>query len=143
MPTDGLRPGHCHRILLVEDDGDTRDGFGLFMESLGVSVVAVANGQQALDQLRSGLRPCLVVLDLAMPEVDGFAFRRAQLVDPTMARIPVVVISGAGWAVEREARSLGLTVFLRKPVVPDRLLTIVEDYCAGSLAAGATLERVR
>jgi CheY-like chemotaxis protein len=81
------------------------------------------------EQLRGGFRPCLVVLDMAMPEMDGYSFRRAQLADPELVNIPVAVVSGAGWAVERDARALGLKTFLRKPIDPDQLLAAIDGHC--------------
>jgi CheY-like chemotaxis protein len=69
------------------------------------------------------------VLDLAMPEMNGFEFRRAQLADPTLADVPVAVMSGGGWATEADARKLGLTTFLRKPVDPDELLRVFTSHC--------------
>jgi len=121
---------HRHGVLLVEDDYDTREAFTAILESIGLAVVGAANGREALEQLWGGLRPCLIILDIAMPEMDGYAFRRAQLADPTLADIPVAVVSGAGWAVEREARALGLTTFLRKPIDPDQLLATLGQCVA-------------
>src|SRR5690242_5286934 len=120
---------HQHSVLLVEDDYDTRQAFKELIEHAGFSVVDVPNGREALGQLQAGLRPCLIVLDIAMPEMDGFAFRRAQLADPALADIPVAVASGAGWAVQAEARTLGMTVFLRKPIEPAQLIEAVGHHC--------------
>jgi len=123
-------PEHRHGVLLVEDDYDTREAFVTILETLGLTVVGAANGREALERLWGGLRPCLIILDIAMPEMDGYAFRRAQLADPTLTGIPVAVMSGAGWAVERDARALGLTTFLRKPIDPDQLLATLGDCVA-------------
>jgi len=122
---------HRHAVLLVEDDYDTREAFTLLIEGMGISVVAAANGREALAALHADARPCVIILDIAMPEMDGFTFRRAQLADPALADIPVAVVSGAGWAVEREGRSLGITTFLRKPIEPDALLGALRDRCNG------------
>lgn len=121
---------HRHAILLVEDDHDTREAVSAILETLGLAVVGAANGREALEQLWGGLRPCLIILDVAMPEMDGYAFRRAQLADPTLTGIPVAVMSGAGWAVEGDARALGLTTFLRKPIDPDQLLATLRGCLA-------------
>jgi CheY-like chemotaxis protein len=120
---------HRHTVLLVEDDYDTRDVFAAIARSVGLEAVTTENGRAALELLRGGLRPCVIVLDIAMPEMDGYAFRRAQLTDPAIADIPVVVMTGGGWATETDARKLGLTVFLQKPVDPDALLRVFTDHC--------------
>ena len=120
---------HRHAVLVVEDDYETRDAFMELARLHDLDAVGAENGREALAHLHRGLRPCLIVLDLAMPEMDGFEFRRAQLADPAMARIPVAVMSGGGWAVEADARKLGLAHFLRKPVEVDQLLRAFEDHC--------------
>ena len=122
---------HRHAVLVVEDDHDTREAFTLLAASVGLDVVPVENGRAALRMLRDGLRPCLIVLDMAMPEMDGFEFRRQQLADPTLAELPVAVMSGGGWATEADARKLGLTLFFRKPVEPAELLRAFTDHCGG------------
>jgi CheY-like chemotaxis protein len=129
MANEGGR--HRHAVLVVEDDHDTREAFILLAASAGLDVVAVENGREALRMLREGLRPCLIVLDMAMPEMDGFEFRRQQMADATLAKLPVAVMSGGGWATEADARKLGLTLFLRKPVEPAELLRAFTDHCGG------------
>jgi CheY-like chemotaxis protein len=121
---------HRHTLLIVEDDCDTREAFIALACSVGLDAIEADDGREALALLRGGLRPCLIVLDMAMPVMDGFAFRRQQLADPALADLPVVVMSGGGWAVQVDARKLGLSVFLRKPVDPDQLLRAFDDHCA-------------
>ena len=82
-------------VLVVDDDRGVRE---LLIRSLsfeGFEVMEAANGQDALTQLRTGRRPGVIVLDLRMPVMDGWAFRVAQRADPRIARIPVVILSGA------------------------------------------------
>ena len=128
-PMDDAEPPHRHAVLLVEDDYYTREGFILIIQRAGLDVVAAVNGREGLERLRDGLRPCLIVLDMAMPDMDGFQFRREQLADSSIADIPVAVMSGGGWAVEADARKLGLAVFLRKPVDPDAFLAALTKHC--------------
>src|SRR5262249_26330672 len=86
-----------HHILLVEDDGDTRDGITPVLEGVGYKVESVTNGQEALDQLRTSTAPpCLILLDLMMPVMDGWQFRDEQQRDPFLSSIPVVVVSADG-----------------------------------------------
>jgi CheY-like chemotaxis protein len=128
METRG-EAGHRHTVLVVEDDYDTREAFAFVAEASGIEAAVAANGLEALEKLRSGVRPCLVVLDLAMPVMDGFAFRREQMADPALADLPVAVMSGGGWAAEAEARKLGITMFLRKPVEPEQLASVFTSQC--------------
>ena len=116
-------------MLLVDDDYDTREAFTVLAETAGLDAVVAFNGREALDQLRAGLRPCAIVLDWAMPEMNGAEFRQAQIADPSLADIAVAVTSGAAWAIEREAKQLGLTTFLPKPIDPDRMLTVFGTLC--------------
>ena len=131
MDGDAVAP-HRHAVLLVEDDYDTREAFIALAHSVDLDAIGVENGRVALQVLRNGLRPCLIVLDMAMPDMDGFQFRREQLADPALADLAVAVMSGGGWATQADARKLGLTVFLRKPVDPEELLRVFTDHCGAS-----------
>ena len=122
-------PAHRHNLLFVEDDYTTREFLMALARSVGLEAVACDNGRSALDMLRRGFRPCLIVLDVAMPDMDGFAFRREQMADPALRCIAVAIMSGGGWAAEADARMLGPAVFLHKPVDPERLLKAFEDHC--------------
>ena len=118
-----------HSVLITEDDADTREALIELARQVGLDAVGVASGVEALAVLQRGLRPCLILLDLVMSDLDGFAFRRAQLADPTIADIPIVVVSGGGLEVERGARQLGLNRFLRKPLVLEELARLFTDHC--------------
>ena len=64
-----------------------------------------------------------------MPELDGFAFRRAQLDDAELAVIPVIVVSAGAHTKEEEARRLGMETFLRKPMAMDDFVDAVGRHC--------------
>jgi CheY-like chemotaxis protein len=117
-----------HHILLVEDNTDTRDSMALVLELEGYKVVGAANGQEALNHLDTNPHPCLILLDLMMPVLDGWGFRVRQRQDPALAAIPVVVISAAG-SIDQKAASLGVAGYLQKPVEIDHLLDMVKHYC--------------
>lgn len=121
-------------ILIVEDDRDTRDMLESLLATAGFYTVGAEDGLEALHILRTVRHrapetPCLVLLDLTMPRLGGTAFRRAQLDDPTVAAVPVAVMSGADDLDER-ARALGAVATVAKPIDVDRLLTVVKRYCA-------------
>src|SRR4051794_19279392 len=101
-----------HHILLIEDDGDTRDAMTLVLEGVGYKVESVTNGQEALDQLRAAAPPpCLILLDLMMPVMDGWQFRDEQQRDNSLSTIPVIVVSADG-NVDRKAAALGAAGYL-------------------------------
>src|SRR5437868_10288205 len=83
-------------VLVVEDDPATRDALVVLLRHEGYPAECVNDGQEALARLRGGRPPSLVLLDLMLPVMDGFEFRVQQLQDPTLARIPVIVVSGGG-----------------------------------------------
>jgi CheY-like chemotaxis protein len=113
----------------VEDDADTREAVAVVLEHEGYHVVSASDGRDALATLRGGFRPCVIVLDLAMPTMDGFAFRRAQLADPELAAIPILVTSAGGFVNRTEARSLGMETFFAKPVDVDAFIAAVNRAC--------------
>jgi len=123
-----------HNILVVEDDPTLRNAMGDLLGEEGISATPAENGQVGLDLLRAGARPCLVMLDLQMPVVDGFTFRRRQLEDSRIAGIPVVVMTGQPGST-REAESLGVALTMSKPVAASRVLGIVEQYCSHAKAS--------
>jgi CheY-like chemotaxis protein len=121
-------------VLIVEDDPETREMLASLLASEGFHTVAAEDGLEALHLLRAVRRrapdvPCLVLLDLRMPRLGGGEFRRAQLGDPTVASVPVAVMSGATDA-EQRAQALGAVATVTKPIDVDILLDIVRRYCA-------------
>lgn len=115
-------------ILLVEDNEDISTALERFLGLHGFDVATAFDGQQALDRLRAGLAPCLILLDVMMPRKDGKAFRAEQLADPALASIPVIVFSGA-YDVGSIAARLGVVDYLTKPLDVQRLLDKVRRYC--------------
>ena len=118
-------------ILVVEDNDDVRDMMAVTLELEGHHPITAANGREALDMLLRGLRPCLILLDLMMPIMNGWEFRRAVEADPVLRHIPIVVVSAAtGHSAARAAAS----AFLPKPIDVDRLLSVVCEFCDGAAA---------
>jgi len=118
-----------HLVLLVEDNEDTRVVVEELLTAEGLAVVVAADGAEALEILRDGADPCLILLDVMMPRKDGYAFRAEQLADPVLARIPVVVFSGA-FDIATIARQLGVGDYLKKPIDVSQMLGTVRRYCA-------------
>ena len=92
----------------------------------GYPVVTAANGAEALQVARQQ-RPCLILLDLIMPVMDGLQFRAAQLADAALSSIPVVCVSGRYNAADL-AREIGAVALLEKPVAVDSLLDAVRQH---------------
>ena len=121
-------------VLIVEDDREIREMLAAFLATQGFHAVAAEDGLEALHLLRTVRHrapdiPCLVLLDLRMPRLSGGEFRRAQLGDPTVANVPVAVMSGATDA-EQRAKTLGAVATVTKPIDVDVLLAVVRRYCA-------------
>jgi CheY-like chemotaxis protein len=114
-------------ILIVDDDVDVREMLSQFFSIEGYAVATARNGQDALEQLRKGQQADLILLDLMMPVMDGWQFRVEQQRDPTIAAIPVVVLSAVYNARERAAL-LGAVDYMQKPVEFDKLIETAERH---------------
>jgi CheY-like chemotaxis protein len=119
------QPGTGKSILLVEDDELIRRAMQMVLEWEGYQVDCAANGQIALDYLRAGNHPCLIVLDVMMPVLDGEQFRREQSCDPNLASIPVIVVSAANFA-----ESVSAAHHIRKPFEVQELLEAIRHQVA-------------
>jgi CheY-like chemotaxis protein len=120
---------HAQHLVLVVDDVDaTRDAIVAMLETNGFGVRGAASGIEALDLLQAGFRPCAMLLDLRMPEVDGWEVWDRMKDHPELATLPVVVLSPDP-ADHARAHAVGIKQFLRKPVDDDRLVQILEGHC--------------
>jgi len=118
------------KVLVVEDDFLIRESLLEILEDNGYEVVGASHGQDALTHLETNpILPCLILLDLMMPVMDGRAFREEQLRRAAIADIPVVVVS-AHHDVAEEVKGLQATSYLRKPVKLAELLRVVRSFCA-------------
>jgi CheY-like chemotaxis protein len=121
----------CEGVLVVDDDADLLEATQAVLEDSGHRVLTAENGKQALSVLRgSAPRPCLILLDLMMPVMDGWRFRDEQEQDIALAPIPVVVVSGALDMLSKAA-SLRAAEHITKPLSFDRLLQVVRKYDHG------------
>jgi CheY-like chemotaxis protein len=122
------------RVLIVDDDPATLDGLGGLLEVEGYEVVRAHNGAEALATLKAPNPPRLVLLDLKMPVMDGFQFLTERAKEPSLARVPVVLLSGLRFIPDAP----GVADFLTKPIDPVRLLDVVERFCGAGAAAKKT-----
>jgi len=117
------------RVMVVDDDRDLRESIADLLADDGYEVVPAEHGQDALDQLRAGASPQVILLDLMMPEVDGYEFRARQLADPRIADIPVIAMSASGGEGPR-IHELRARAFLRKPFDFNVLLALIEQHAS-------------
>ena len=127
-------PAATGNVLIVEDDPETREMLRQLLATEGFYALAAEDGLEALHLLRTVRHrapkaPCLVLLDLKMPRLGGNEFRRGQLGDPTVANVPIAIMSGASDLHER-AKAMGAVATLAKPLDVDRLIEVVRRYCA-------------
>ena len=113
-------------VLVVEDDPEVRQMLEMLLRLEMYDVAMAANGLQALELMRQRL-PCAILLDLMMPVMDGWEFRRRQLEEPALAAVPVVCITAVPNPLEVGAR-LGLRC-LPKPLDSSQLLFEVQERC--------------
>ena len=114
-------------ILLVDDTAVVRDSMKVFLEAYGYSVSVAKNGCEALTLLEGGLRPGLILLDLMMPVMDGYEFRKRQMQRSDLSGIPVVIYSGHYNPCLR-MQELRAAAYAQKPISPHTLLSLVEAH---------------
>lgn len=115
-------------VLVVDDDGDIREVLGDLLTTEGFSVASASNGEKALMWLRSSGRPSVILLDLMMPVMNGRAFRQAQLADPNLAELPVIVMSASENLLGLNSEFEGVPR-LPKPIEVDELLESLSKHC--------------
>jgi CheY-like chemotaxis protein len=121
-------------VLIVEDDVATREMLVTLLAIEGFHAVAAEDGLEALHVLRTIRHrapeiPCLILLDLSMPRMGGREFRRAQLSDPSVATVPMAIMSGAVDEAEGLSQPLGAVATLIKPLDLERVLEVVRGHC--------------
>lgn len=118
-------PPYCP-VLIVEDDEDLRDMMAQMLSIEGFDTATAANGREALDYLHGTTKPNVILLDLMMPIMDGWEFRRQQKADPDLAPVPVIILSALD---QTRAAPVDAEAFLKKPLDFGRLLELVRDHC--------------
>jgi len=116
-------------ILVVDDDADIRRCLTRLLELEGYIVATAADGWQALEQVRRRGPPALVLLDLAMPEMDGWDFLHVRRHDAKLGALPVVVFSAVARLAPTDPRALGATAVLHKPLDFRAVVEVARRYC--------------
>ena len=112
-------------VLVVDDDPGIREAVEDLLTGEGYSVALAEDGLDALERLASMPPPCLILLDLRMPRLDGWQFLARRNGSGDRARVPVVLLSGMTFI--RDAP--GVADFLAKPIRPEKLLDCVRRFC--------------
>lgn len=108
-------------VLIVEDDEDLRDSVASSLRDAGFEVEMASHGLEALERLRIGAHPCVILLDLMMPEMNGWELMATLQADPTLRGIPILVMTASGLT-PSSARAAAV---LRKPFSEARLVELV------------------
>ena len=115
----------CDHILVVDDEADIRLALKEALEWQGYRVVTASNGREALDLLSRILLPCLILLDLTMPVMNGWEFSETLRTDKKFASIPIIVVT----AYTDRVGEIGAQGTIRKPIDLNILFRLVTKYC--------------
>lgn len=117
-------------VLLVDDDADIRETMAYLLDANGWDVATATDGEEALRWLHEHPEPCVIILDLMMPGMNGFEFRQRQLGDPEVANLPTIVLTGAGLrrveAANEETGAFDEVEVLTKPIGVRTLIDTLE-----------------
>jgi CheY-like chemotaxis protein len=122
----------CRGILIVEDEPMIRESLREALEFEGYKVFTAVNGRDAIETLSHIPHPCLILLDLMMPVMNGWEFLSHRCEDDFLAKIPVAVVTAAG---EAKAQNLNAQVVIKKPIELELLLKWVSRYCGPSIVS--------
>ncbi len=130
------RPPHLHhQVLIVDDCADFREALTCLLTLRGDEVVNAASGRELFERFAGGLRPCMMLLDLRMPDMDGWEVWKRMQADADLRNTPVVILSGE-IPDAAHARAVGIRAFLQKPTAAADVADAVERHC-GTLRNGS------
>lgn len=124
---DESRNRKCASILVVEDEKAIQEVLKAALEMEGYKVFTADNGKEGIELLPNMPTPCLILLDLMMPVMNGWEFAEALSKDMTLATIPVVIVTAFG----ERAKMVPSKGILKKPIDLDALLFTVKQWCSG------------
>jgi CheY-like chemotaxis protein len=118
---------HRHCALVVDDEKDVRDALVAYLESHGYRATGASGVATALHRLKQEV-PCVAVVDVSMPELDGWDFLEAAKRDPALAELAVVMITGSSEHAAKAAR-FGVQIYFNKPADPKGVATAIATLC--------------
>lgn len=122
----------CTCILVVEDDKEIRESLKDVLEFEGYQIMTASNGQEAIETLKIAPNPCLILLDLMMPIMNGWEFLKHRREFDTLATIPVAVVTAAG---DSKTKDIEAQAVIKKPIDLELLLKWVSQFCGRPIAA--------
>jgi len=125
-------PASSHEVLIVEDDGDSMAVVEQALRYRGVEVRNAHDGREALEML-SSVHPMLVIMDLALPELNGWETLEAIRANPDTASIPVMAVTAYHSAsVAEDAYRAGFNAYIPKPIDIRQLLIAIDRFISGT-----------
>jgi len=126
LPTSPMTiPSDNDVVLIVDDDEVTRDSLAELVALDGFVAATAPDGVEALEYLRHAQPPCVIILDLTMPKMDGWQFRAEQKKDSALAGIPVIVTTARSSA---EASTMEADAIFLKPLDVRLFLDVISHY---------------
>src|SRR4051812_1234345 len=117
---------HRHLVLVVEDYQDAREMYVAYLQFAGYQVAEATDGEQAIEKTLE-LMPDIILMDLALPKMDGWEATRRLKLDERTSHIPIVVLTGHALSGHADgARQAGCDSFVTKPCLPDALVVEIE-----------------
>jgi CheY-like chemotaxis protein len=113
-------------ILIIDDDAGIADSLSTLLIDEGYRVEVAYNGSKGLEYLANNDLPSVILLDLMMPVMDGFTFRKEQSEDPRISKIPTIIMTAG--VLDVRATSLNASAYLKKPLDIDKLLETIGQY---------------
>lgn len=121
-----LNQHHIHPIMVIEDDDDIRELLKDVLEGEGYHLVTAANGAEGLDILSQIPKPCVILLDMMMPVMDGWTFSEETKKNLQYKNIPLLAITAFADKLAPKDRFYGV---LKKPLRMDLLLDLIRHHC--------------
>ena len=112
-------------ILIIDDDLGIREALKDLLELEGFDVAVAENGRKAIERIQQGVLPRVILLDLMMPQMNGWEFLAARRADSTISAIPVVAVS----AFLDQVNDSEIAAVLRKPIDVDQLFKVLRQHC--------------
>jgi two-component system chemotaxis response regulator CheY len=120
-------------VLILDDSATMVMSLARILKKAGYVAETCTSGQEGLDKLSAGLKPCAIITDLNMPTMDGISFIKLVRRMPSARFTPIVVLTTeSGIAKSGEARAAGATAWLTKPTAPEELIATIKQYAPGA-----------